>query len=156
MARAGNIHRASAIPNAGTRPILRILLTLTTSPWQPPAGLGRGLADYLGNLELSGWTLRQALLRNYLLWRNAKQRSLAKPILLLPRFAERAPQGAVTVLVLADIMAAERRTTRRPWPAGLLERQRALALAEAGLEPVELAELAEAHLVTAVARNWLL
>ena len=156
MARAGNIHSAAPTQMAETRPFARLLLTLTTSSWQPPIGLGRRLTDHLGNLELSGWTLRQALLRNYLLWRHGRQQASGQPILVLPQFAERAPRGPVAVLVLADLMVAERRATRQPLRAGLIERQRALALAEAGLEPAEVAELAEAHLVTAVARNWLL
>ena len=161
MRRTGQVQGAaqqqfSAARSMGRSVLAGLILSITTSPWQPPAGLGRSVVDHIQNLELSGWAVRQSYVRNYLLWRNdARQRS-GRPTLVLPFFSERAPRQVMAMLVLADLLAAERRTAPSRTMSSLVERQTALCLRETGLTPAELDDLAEGLLVTAIVNNWLL
>lgn len=159
MARAGPAEDRAAAHPAGllakSRSVMaRLGLVFTTSPWTPPLGLGAALIDHIGGLGLSGWSIRQAHLRNYLLWRSGLGLDPRHPVLVLPRFSERAPRRVIIVLVLADLLAAERRAALAPH--GLRERHLALSLNQTGLDPVALAEHADRLLTRAAEKSWLL
>lgn len=146
----------SAARGMGGAALERVGLLLTTSPWQAPAELRGVLVDHIGNLQLGGWTVREAHIRNYLLWRSATRQRAGAPVIVLPRFSRHVPRRAMNTLVLADLLAAERRLAKHQAALRLTERQSILSVRETGLEPEELMDLASELLVSAVQKNWLL
>ncbi len=62
----------------------------------------------------------------------------------------------MTILVLADLLATERRVASHQAALRLADTHAALSRRETGLEPVELMELASDLLVSAAQENWIL
>lgn len=158
MPRFGRLpNRAATFPLNLAQPLVsRLLLVLTTTPWADHPALSHAVSDHLANLDLSGWTIRRAPARNYLLWRQRGWLQSNEAVLVLPNFAAHVPRHVATALVLADILAVERRSARRPLSVPLMQRHAALSLSQTGLSPPDLASFADALLLRAVENGWLL
>lgn len=133
----------------------KVLLALTTQPWTHQRHRSAPYAAYLEAMQLSGWSLRTAHARNYLLWRNGRRRRSGETILVLPEFSERAPLRIERLVVLADLLESERFTSPTA-SRDMLARQSALAMSEFGMTLDGLADTAEMALVSAVRNGWLL
>lgn len=158
MPRSGRLpRRAATFPlHLAQYLVFRPLLVLTTTRWTDHPAVSHAMANHLANLRLSGWSVRRAPMRNYLLWRQRSRRQLDEAFLVLPSFAAHVPRHVATALVLADLLAAERRSTYQALAANLAGRQAALSLSQTGLTPPDLAAFADALLPRAAENGWLL
>ena len=114
--RAGPRASRSAIPSLVSerwlRRLMPLLLRLTTSRFEPDAGIDARILQRLRNHQAAGCIVRSARPRSYLNWRGAAALTDAPAILVLP---ERGLFSADEwhILVLRDIVTAELRLERR-------------------------------------------
>lgn len=62
----------------------RILTWLTTSPWRNDPPLMLPVSDHLSSLQSTGWLVRQASPRNFVIWRGEKLSGRSKSLIVLP------------------------------------------------------------------------
>ncbi len=62
----------------------RILTWLTTSPWRNDPPLMLPVSDHLSSLQSTGWLVRQASPRNFVIWRGERLYSRPRPLIVLP------------------------------------------------------------------------
>jgi hypothetical protein len=89
---------------------LLVLLALTTSPWHPDERVHASVAALASRMVASGWTIRCAYPRNYLLWhRDRSQSESCLPLLVLPRVFGNVTDLEINVFLATELFAAEHR-----------------------------------------------
>jgi hypothetical protein len=87
-------------------PVARLLVRLTTAPWRGSPALTAPVAERLDALAASGWRIRRAGPRNYLLWRGWLRDTPATPLVVVPDVGPmRASAVLLGALVGADLDA---------------------------------------------------
>ena len=89
---------------------LRLLLMLTTSAWDADERVHPAVAALAGRIAESGWTIRSAYPRNYLLWRRGRiHTETGLPLLVLPRMFGGLSRLEVNVFLATELFVAQHR-----------------------------------------------
>ncbi|MCE7030158.1 hypothetical protein [Jiella avicenniae] len=102
----------------------RLLLSLTTTPWKPDRPVDPTVARLAAGMAETGWRIRSAEPRNYLLWHCGRTLTQTRcRLVVLPRRFGRLSRVEIDVFLFAELAAARWRVSHDTAPLSSAARE---------------------------------